>query len=66
MDRNTSALLYEMLKSLFALGFIYIYGDWFLTNKLLGPWLTTILGLYQVASVFNEGLSKIRIKQVIL
>ncbi len=52
MDRNPNALLWEMLKSLLALGFIYIYGDWFMAGELWGPWFTTFVGLYQVVGVF--------------
>ncbi|MEX2513960.1 MAG: sterol desaturase family protein [Cyclobacteriaceae bacterium] len=51
MDGNPNAMIFEMSKSMLVLGYIYIYGDWFMANKLLSPWFTELVIFYQVASV---------------
>ncbi|MEX2565756.1 MAG: sterol desaturase family protein [Cyclobacteriaceae bacterium] len=51
MDGNPNALVFEMSKSMLALGYIYIFGDWFLSNKLLGSWFTVFVIFYQLTSV---------------
>ncbi|EON77007.1 Sterol desaturase-related protein [Lunatimonas lonarensis] len=51
MDRNPHAWAFELVKATVGLGIIYWLGDWFGASQQY-PWLTPLVGAYQVLSFF--------------
>ena len=51
-DRNTSAILWELVKDIFALSIIYIQGDWFGLSSFF-PNITQVLIIYFIVSAIT-------------
>jgi hypothetical protein len=54
MNRNKYALFWEIFKSVFGIGIIYYYGDWFGAGKSL-PWINAMLIAYFIISSLVAG-----------
>jgi sterol desaturase/sphingolipid hydroxylase (fatty acid hydroxylase superfamily) len=54
MNRNKYAMAWEFLKSIFGIGIIYYYGDWFGLGKSL-PWINIVLITYFIISSLVAG-----------
>ena len=54
MDRNPYAILWEVLKNIYALGIIYYYGDWFGASQFIS-WINYILIAYFITATVVTG-----------
>jgi alkylglycerol monooxygenase len=54
MDRNPYAILWEVLKNIYALGIIYYYGDWFGASQFIS-WINYVLIAYFISATVVAG-----------
>ena len=54
MDRNSSAIIWEMIRAAFGLWLLFTQGDWFASSGIFKP-LPYILGVYFILSIVMSG-----------